>query len=134
MVAWQYEGHFIGATMDISSAFFSLEKIWSQVQQYLLNHVLTWATAVQLVAGSFAFLLARKAAGALRSWIGRLKVQSDLSDTDNDRQNYEMFLKITDPFLSFLFLGIAFSVTHHFNWPEEGLRVLFTLSYAAFLV
>ena len=133
MVACQYGGHFIGATMDISSAFFSLERVWLQVQQYLLNNVLTWAMAVQLVAGGFAFLLAHKAAGALRSWIGRLMVQSGLSETDYDRRKYEMFFKITDPFLSVLFLGIAFSVTHYFNWPEEGLKVLLTLSFAAFL-
>jgi small-conductance mechanosensitive channel len=120
--------------MDSSSAISSLEKIWSQVQQYLLNHVLTWAMAAQLAAGSVAFLLAHRAARALRSWIERLMAQSGLSETDSDRQKNEMFLKITGPFLSFLFLGIAFCVTHHFNWPEEGLRVMFILSIAAFLV
>lgn len=119
--------------MDSSSAF-SLEKIWSQVQQYLMNHVLTWAMAAQLAASGVALLLAHRAARALRSWIERLMAQSGLSETDSDRQRNEMFLKITGPFLSFLFLGIAFRVTHHFNWPEEGLRVLFTLSLAAFLV
>ena len=120
--------------MDISSAFFSLEKIWSQIQQYLLNHVLTWAMAAQLTAGGVAFLLAHVTARALRSWIGRLIAQSGLSETDSDRQKNEMLLKITGPFLPFLFLGIAFCVTHYFNWPEEGLRVLFVLSIAAFFV
>jgi hypothetical protein len=120
--------------MDISSAFSSLEKIWLQVQPYLLNHVLTWAMAAQLAAGGVTLLLAHMAARALRSWIERLMAQSDLSETDSDRQKNEMFLKITGPFLSLLFLGIAFCVAHDFNWPEEGLRVLFTLSIAAFLV
>jgi hypothetical protein len=30
-----------------------------------------------------------------------------------------MFLKVTDPFLSLLFLGIALSVAQHFNWMRE---------------
>ena len=118
--------------MDNLSLFF--ERIWSQAQQYLLNHVLTWAMAAQLTAGGVACLLARMAARALRAWIGGLMAQSGLGETDSDRQTNEMFLKITGPFLTFLFLGIAFSVTHHFSWPEEGLRALFTLSGAAFLV
>ena len=137
MVTCQVEGRLIGtlwSTMDISSAFFSLEKIWSQVQQYLLNHLLTWAMAAQLAAGGVAFLLAHKAALALRSWIERLIAQSGLSETDYDRQKYEMFFKTTDAFLLCLFLGIAFGVTSYFNWPEEGLKVLFTLSFAMFFI
>lgn len=83
--------------MDISSAFLSSEKIWSQVQQYFFNHVLTWAIAAQLTVGGFAFLLVHKAVKALRSLIGRRMVQSGLSETDYDRRKYEMFLKVTDP-------------------------------------
>jgi hypothetical protein len=62
--------------MDVSSAFLSSEKIWPQVQQYFLNHVLTWAIAAQLTVGGFAFLLVYQAVKALRSRIGRLMVQS----------------------------------------------------------
>ncbi len=122
--------------MDFSSLFLSSGRIWSQVQQYFLDHVLTWAIAVQLAVGGFAFLLAHKAAKALRSWIGRLIVQSGLDEPshDQDRRKYEILLKVTDPFLSVLFLEIAFSVAQHFNWPEEGIKVLLVLSLAVFLV
>jgi hypothetical protein len=88
--------------------FLSSGKIWPQVQQYFLSHVLTWAIAAQLAVGGFAFLPAHMAAEALRSWIGRLMVKSGLSETDYDRRKYEMFLKVIDPFLTVVFLGIAF--------------------------
>ena len=54
--------------MDFSYVFLSSGKIWSQDQQYILNHVLTWGIVAQLAVGGFAFLLAHRAAKALRSW------------------------------------------------------------------
>jgi len=122
--------------MDLSYVFLSSGKIWWQVQQYFLNHLLTWAMAAQLAVGGFAFLLAHKAAEALRAWIGRLMVQSGLSEASHDyeRRKYEMFLKVTGPFLSVIFLGIALAVAQRFNWPEEGIKVLLILSLAVFLV
>jgi small-conductance mechanosensitive channel len=121
--------------MDFPYMFLSSGKIWSQVQQYLLDHVLIRAMAAQLAAGGLAFLLAHKAAKALRSWIGRLMDQCGLCEAshDFDRRNYEIFLKVTDSFLSVLFLGVAFSAARHFNWPEQGLKVLLTLSLSVFL-
>ena len=121
--------------MDFSHLFFPSGKIWSQVQQYFLNHVLTWAMAAQLAAGGFAFLLAHIASEALRSWVGRLMDQCDLCEASHDyeRRKYEIFLKAADPFLSVLFLGIALAVAQRFNWPEEGLKVLLILSFALFL-
>ena len=72
--------------MDISSLFLSLEKIRSQLQHFLLNHVLTWTTAAQLATGGFAVLLAHKAAGAVRSWFERRMVLSGLSEESSDLQ------------------------------------------------
>ena len=66
--------------MDISSAFLSFERTWSQLPQNLLNYVFTWAMAAQLVAGGFAFLLAHKAAGAFRSWFERYMALSGLGE------------------------------------------------------
>jgi small-conductance mechanosensitive channel len=45
-----------------------------------------------------------------------------------------MFLKVTDPFLSVLFLGIALSVAQYFKWSDEGLKVLLTVSLSLFLL
>ena len=122
--------------MDLSYVFLSSGKIWWQVQQYFLNHLLTWAMAAQLAVGGFAFLLAHKAAKAIHSWIGRLMDQCDLCEAshDHERRKYEMFLKVTGPFLSVIFLGIALAVAQRFNWPEEGIKVLLILSLAVFLV
>ena len=122
--------------MDFSYVFLSLGKIWSQVQPYFLNHVISWAIAAQLAVGGFAFLMAHKAAKALRSWIGRLLDQCGSCEASRefDRQKYEMFLKVADPFLSVLFLGIALCVAQYFKWSDEGLKVLLTLSLSVFLI
>ena len=85
--------------MDISSAFLSLEKFWSQLQQYLLNHVLTWAMAAQLAAGCFAFLLAHKAAGSFRSWFERHMALFGLSEESSDLRKTRTFLKVARPIL-----------------------------------
>ena len=121
--------------MDFSHLFLSSGKIWSQVQQYFLNHVLTWAIAAQLAAGGFVFLLAHMAAEAIHSWIGRLMEQSGLNEPSHEyeQRKYEVFLKTIGPFLSVLFLGIALAVAQRFNWPEEGLKVLLILTLAVFL-
>jgi small-conductance mechanosensitive channel len=121
--------------MDFFHLFLSSGKIWSQVQQYFLNHLLTWAMAAQLAAGGFAFLLAHIASEAIRSRVGHLMDQCDLCEASHDyeRRKYEIFLKAADPFLSVLFLGILLAVAQRFNWPEEGLKVLLILSFALFL-
>jgi len=121
--------------MDIPYMFLSSVKIWPQVQQYFLDHVLTWAVAAQLAVGGLAFLLAHNAAKALHSWVGRLMDQCVLCEASHEyeRQKYEISLKVTGPFLSVLFLVIAVAVARRFNWPEEGLKVLLILSSAVFL-
>ncbi|MGA2228549.1 MAG: mechanosensitive ion channel domain-containing protein [Syntrophobacteraceae bacterium] len=121
--------------MDFSYVFLFFGKSWPLVQQYFLNHVLTWAMAAQLAVGGFAFLLAHRGAEAIRSWIGRLMDECDLCEASQDyeRRKYEIFLETTDPFLSVLLLEIAFSAAERFNWPEEGLKVLLILSLAMFL-
>jgi hypothetical protein len=120
--------------MDISSALLSSEKIWPQVQQYLLNQVLTWAMAAQLAAGGFAFLLAHKAAGAFRSWFERYMALSGLDEEAPDLRKTKAFFKVARPVLSVLFLGIAFRLALHFGWPSEDVEVLLFLALAMFLV
>ncbi len=121
--------------MDFPHVFLSSGEFWPQVQQYFLDHVLSRAIAVQLALGGFIFLLAHGAAKTLRSWIGRLMDQCGLCEASQyfDRQKYVMFLDVTGPFLSVLFLGIAFSAAQHFDWPDEGLKVLLAVSLAVFL-
>jgi hypothetical protein len=48
------------------------------------------AFAAQFIVGGFAFLLAHKAANALRSWVGRLIDQCGLCEAsqDFDRREY----------------------------------------------
>jgi small-conductance mechanosensitive channel len=122
------------STMDISSVFLSSETIWPQVQQYLLNHVLTWAMAAQLAAGGFAFLLAHKAAGAIRSWFERHMALSGLSEESSDLLKTKTFLKVVRPILSVLFLEIALGLAHHFDWPAEGIETLLFAALALFFV
>ena len=76
--------------MDFFSEVLSSAKIWSQVQQYFLNHVLTWAMAALLAVGGVAFPMAHKAAEVLRAWIGRLTDQCALSEAsyDYERKKY----------------------------------------------
>jgi len=122
------------STMDISSKFLSWEKIWPLVQQYLLNHVLTWAMAVQLAAGAFAFLLADKAAGAFRSWLERHMALSGLGEESSELRKAKTFLKVARPILLVVLLEIAFRVAHRFDWPMEGLYTLLVLALAMFFV
>jgi len=121
--------------MDFSYVFSTSGIIWAHFQQYFLDHVLSWAMAAQLAVGGFVFLLAHKAAKALRSWIGRLidKCGACEASHEFDRRKYEMFLKVADPFLSVLFLGISLCVAQYFKWSDEGLKVLLTLSLSVFL-
>ncbi len=120
--------------MDISSVLLSSEKIWPQLQQYLLNHVLTWAMAPQLAAGGFAFLLAHKAAGAFRPWFERHMARSGLSEESSEIRKTITFLKVIRPILSVLFLEIALRLAHRFDWPAEGLETLLFLALALFFV
>lgn len=120
--------------MDSSSALSFFERIWLQVDQYFLNQVLTWAMAVQLVAGGFAFLLAHKAAGAFRSWFECHAVVSDSHQWPSDLRRTKTFLKVAHSILSVILLGIAFQLAHHFHWPAEGLGVLLNLAVAMFFV
>src|SRR5208337_725326 len=120
--------------MDISSLFLSSEKILPQVQQFLLNQVLTWAMAAQLAAGGFAFLLAHKAAGAFRSWFERQMALSGLSEESSDLRKTKTFLKVVRSILSVLFLGIVFRLAHHLHWPAEGIETLLFLALALFFV
>ncbi len=50
----------------------------------------------QLAVGSVAFPMAHMAAEVLRAWIGRLMVQSALSEASHDyeREVYEIFLRL----------------------------------------
>ncbi|SPF39622.1 membrane hypothetical protein [Syntrophobacter sp. SbD1] len=120
--------------MNISSVFVSLQKIWQQVQQYLLNDVLTRPMAVQLAAGGFALLLAHKAAGAFRSWFERQMDLSGLSEESSDLQKTRSFLKVVRPILAVLFLEIALRLSHHFEWPADGIETLLFLALAMFFV
>ncbi len=120
--------------MDSSSLLLSLEKIRSQLQHLLLNHVLTWAMAAQLATGSFAFLLAHQAAGAVRSWFERRMVLSGLSEESSDLQKTKKFLKLAGPLLSVLFLEIALTLAHRFNWPSEGIEALLFVAIGLFFV
>ena len=118
--------------MDTPSVFLSLEKIWSQVPQYLLDHVLTWAMAVQLAIGGLAFLLAHKATGAIRSWFERQMALAGLGEESPDLRKTRTFLKVARPLLWVLLLEIAFRLTQHFSLPGEGLATLLLLAVAAF--
>ncbi len=106
----------------------------TDLQQYLLNHVFTRVVAAQFAVGGLAFLLAHKAAGAIRSWFERHMVLSGLSEESPDFRKARTFLKVTRPILSVLFLGIAFRVAHHFTWHAEGFEVLLTLAFGMFLI
>jgi hypothetical protein len=108
--------------------------IWSHIQQYLLNHVLAWAMAAQFAAGGFVFLLAHKAAGTIRSWLERQMTLSGLSEESFDLRTTKTFLKVIRPIMAVIFLGIAFRLAHHFDWPAEGLEILLFLAFALFLV
>ena len=90
--------------------------------------------AAQLAAGGFAFLLAHKAAGAVRSWFERHMALSGLSEESSDLQKTKKFLKVARPILSVLFLEIAFRLAHHFDWPSEGFEVLLFVAFAMFFV
>ena len=122
--------------MDFSYVPLSSGNIWSQIREYFLGHVFTLAIAAQFIVGGFAFLLAHKAANALRSWVGRLIDQCGSCEASRefDRRKFEMFLKVADPFLSVLFLGIALCVAEYFKWSDEGLKVLLTMSLSVFLL
>jgi small-conductance mechanosensitive channel len=90
--------------------------------------------AAQLAAGGFAFLLAHKAAGAIRSWFERHMALSGLSEESSDLRKTKTFLKVVRSILSVLFLEIALRLAHHFDWPAEGIEVLLFLALAMFFV
>ncbi|MGO9022513.1 MAG: mechanosensitive ion channel family protein [Syntrophobacteraceae bacterium] len=119
--------------MEISSVFLSLGKIWGELQQHLVNHVLTWAMAVQLAAGVFAFLLAHKAAEAFPSWFERHMALSGLSEESSDLRKIRVFLKVVRPILAVLFLETALRLANHFHWPAEGIETLIFAALAMFL-
>ena len=120
--------------MDVSSALPFLENLWTQVDQYSVSHVLTWAMAVQLVAGGFAFLLAYKTAGAFGSWFERHMALSGLEEESSELRKANTFLKVVRPVLTVILLGIVFRLAHHLSWPAEGVEALLIVAFAMFLV
>jgi small-conductance mechanosensitive channel len=120
--------------MDFSSALLFSEKIRQHIQQYVVNDVLTWAVAAQLAAGGLAFLLAHKAAGAMRSWFERHLALSGLDKESSDLRRTRSFLKVIRPILSFVLLEISLRLAQHFNRPAGVLEILLFLALAMFFV
>jgi small-conductance mechanosensitive channel len=103
------------------------------IPQYLLRYVFTWSAAAQLAVGVITFLLAHRAAGAIRSRFERQMALSALSQESSDLRKARTFLKAARPMISVLLLGIAFRLANYFNWPSECLEVLLTLALGLFL-
>jgi small-conductance mechanosensitive channel len=106
----------------------------TDILQDFLNQVLTRAVATQLAVGVIAFLLAHKAAGAIRKWFERYMALSDPSVESSDLRKARTFLKVVRPIFSVLILGIAFRLAHHFDLPAEALEVFLIVAFGLFLI
>lgn len=121
--------------MDISSHPVSFDMIGSQVHEYFLIHVLSWAMVGQLLFAGFALLLARTAAVAIRSWVERrIAKRGLLQEPSGELPISKSFLRLLTPILFALLIDIASSIAQHFNWPREGFRVLLTASVMLFFI
>jgi hypothetical protein len=121
--------------MDLSSLPVFFGMIGSELQEYFLTHVLSRAMVAQLLFAILAFLSARNAAGAIRSWVEkRIAERTLLQKPFGDLPISKTFLRLIAPLLFALFIDIALSIAQHFNWPREGFRVLLTASVALFFI
>jgi small-conductance mechanosensitive channel len=121
--------------MDISSYPVFFGTIGSQVQAYFLIHVLSLAMVAQLLFAGFAFLLARNAAGAIRSWVDRRIAKGALlQEASGGLPISKTLLRLIAPILFVLLIDIALSIAQHFNWPREGFRVLLAASVVLFFI
>ncbi len=113
-------------------------KIASQVREYFLIEVLSWAMLMQLVVIAGALWLAWQATRAIHSWCDRQRETSALRPGSGDDLTTILdFLKVITPFLAFIMVWIAFRLAEHFNWAHEALYpavvILISLSLGRFL-
>ena len=100
----------------------SWAKIMAQAQDYLLQHVLSWAMAAQIVVIGCALLLAYKISESMSAWLRRQQEQYATNpEAGADLVILLDFVKVIDAFLAFILLAIAYSIADHFNWRHNEL-------------
>jgi small-conductance mechanosensitive channel len=107
--------------MSISLDPAQFQKIWSAVQAYFSQQVLTWAMAAQMATAVAAYFLAQKAVGGLRNWFIRRQEQCEAAETCPDLSLLKPFVRVIDSFLAFFFIWIAYRMAEHYHWPLDGL-------------
>ncbi len=108
--------------MDIPFDLAAVDKIGSQAREYFFQHVLSWATAAQIVAIGCVLLLASKVSGAIRAWMTRQQAQyATHPEASAELAILLKFVKVINTFIAFILVSIAFSIADHFNWPRNEL-------------
>jgi len=101
-------------------AFF--DKIGSQARDYLFQHVLSFAMAVQIVVIGCAIILARHATRAMDAWFERLQTRcASMPELCAELPLLVTFKKVITSFIAFGLVWIAHGTAEHFHWPREGL-------------
>ena len=100
----------------------SLGQLVSRAREYFSHHLLTWATAAQIGVIAGAILIARKVSGAMRAWLARQQDQhASHPEACADLAKLMGFVKVIDPFLAFILVGVAYRIAGHFHWPWNEL-------------
>jgi len=101
-------------------AFF--DKIGSQARDYLFQHVLSFAMAVQVVVIVGAVLLAHQITRGINAWFARLETTSlSMPDLCAELPLLKTFKRVINSFLAFFFVWIAYGIAGHYHWPRDGL-------------
>lgn len=123
----------------MSSGFdIALGNLAAQMREYFRSEVLSWAMLIQLAVIVGALWSARQVIRALHAWCdGQAEQCTLINGSCDDLNKISDFLQIVTPFLTFVFVWIAFRLAEHFNWPREALYttgiILMALSLVRFL-
>jgi len=91
--------------------------------------------AAQIMAIGCALLLARKASGAMRSWLTRQQAQyATHPEACTDLAVLLGFVKVIEAIIAFLLVAFAYGIASHFNWPRNELSAVAMLLVALALV
>ena len=108
--------------MNISLDLSTLNKIWSQAQEYFFQHILSWAMALQVVVIGCAILAAHKVTHGINAWFTRLETHClSMPDLCAELPLLKTFKRVINSFHAFLLIWIAFGIAEHYHWARDGL-------------
>ena len=96
-----------------------LDQLASRTREYFSHHFFTWATVAEIAVIGGALLIAWRIGEATRAWLtGQQTQYAAHPEACADLARLVETIKVINPFLAFILVGIAYRIAGHFHWPR----------------